>query len=69
MHIHVYKVIGMFEVDTVSSDPIEAKKEALEQIGEVTLIDPDLRWIAIAHQTSFIGSQLEEKKEEENSKK
>lgn len=69
MRIHIYKVIGMFEVDTASDDPIEAKEEAMKQIGEVALVDPDLRWIAIAHQTSFIGSQVDEKKEEDNSKK
>jgi len=64
MHIHVYKTIGMFECDTESNDPVEAKKEALEQIGEMEMKDPDIRWIAISHETSFIGSQPDETKKD-----
>ena len=51
----------MFEVDTDSDDPIEARKEALEQIGEAIMIEPDCRWVAISHQTNFIGSQINER--------
>jgi hypothetical protein len=46
IHVHVYKVIGMREIDVDTDSPIEARSRALETEFKV-LYPPDCKYIAL----------------------
>jgi len=44
-HIHVYKVVGMVQLDIDADTPEEARLEALKEVKEHILKKPDCEYI------------------------